>query len=69
MQRTQKKNAEALREEHQTLTLAIDLFERLAFTDLPVEMSDVEEAAKRLRLLYAERFLAATKGKGRMHAA
>ena len=57
LQCTLKKTDKALKEEHKTLTLAIDLFERLAFTDKPVKMSEVEEAANRLRALYADHFL------------
>ncbi len=57
LQCTLKKAEQALNEEHQTLTLAIDLFERLAFTDAPVEMNEIEEAASRLRSLYADHFL------------
>lgn len=57
LQCTLKKTEKALNEEHKTLTLAIDLFERLAFTDKPVDISEVEEAAKGLRALYAAHFL------------
>lgn len=70
LQRTQKKAADALREEHQTLSLAIDLFERLTFTDKPVDMSDIEDAAQRLRTLYADHFLdTPCLQKNRKHAA
>lgn len=69
LQKTQKQTERALREEHKTLTLAIDLFERLAFTDTPVSMKEIETAAARLRTLYADHFLDTPAVNDNKHAA